>query len=471
MSPARRRRNHLHVARALERLHPHDPGPLSGQVAAHFEQAGAADQAVTWYVRAAEAAQQLHANGEAVRLWGRALDLLRAQPETAERMAREFALLAALLAPLGAVEGFASGRLAELQRHALAVARTLGVEPAPQLLRSLAIASLSHADFEAAQRFGEQLQARGARDGDDVLVVEGEYVLGVASFWTCEFDDARRHFGAAVERYRPEHRCTHLVRYGFDPKVICLSRLGNTLWYLGRPAEACRARDAALALADEIGHPVSRAIALVFAGMLAIEMGDHERVRADAAALAAEHEEHAGMQPRITAEALAGFIDVLDGQEEIGIARIRRTLDDVRGSDHAPGMRACLVRVLLEACAVAGKPREGLVTVDLALRLGNAARICEAEAHRLRAEFLAALGASEQEIETELGRALEIAHRQGAISLELRVASSLLRWRLAGGDGSGASEARALLAAIVARLPEARDLHLPPEVAEPRDRG
>ncbi|MGH2532664.1 MAG: ATP-binding protein [Thermomicrobiales bacterium] len=415
LSPARRRRNHLHVALALERLHPHDPGPLSGQMAAQFEQAGAVDQAVTSYVRAAEAAQHLHANGEAIRLWDRALDLLRTLPETPERQARELAVLSALPAPLGSVEGFASERLAEVYRRALDVARTLGVEPTPPLLRSLAVASLSHADFEAARRFGEQIHARGRRDADSVLVVEGEYVLGIAAFWSGEFEVARGHFESAVARYRPEHSRTHLVRYGFDPKVICLSRLGNTLWFLGRPAAACRARDAALALADEIGHPVSRAIALVFAAMLSLEMGDYARLRADAAALAAEREERAGMQSRISAESLAGF---LDGREGIGIARIRRALDDVHGLDHAPGMRAYLARVLLEARAAAGNPREGLAAVDLTLQLGGAARICEVDAHRLRGEFLAALGAPAQEIETEFARALDVARRQGAIALD-----------------------------------------------------
>src|SRR3712207_2947495 len=44
LSPARRRHHHLRVARALERLH--DPGPVSGQLAMHYERAGAADEAV-----------------------------------------------------------------------------------------------------------------------------------------------------------------------------------------------------------------------------------------------------------------------------------------------------------------------------------------------------------------------------------------------------------------------------------------
>src|SRR5205085_9853911 len=149
----------------------------------------------------------------------------------------------------------------------------------PPLLRSLALASLAQGDFDLAQGFGERLHARGARDGDDVLLVESTYVLGIAAFWSGEFEAARRHFEAAVERYRPEHRRAHLLLYGQDPKVVCLSRLGNTLWFLGRANAAILARDAALELAEEIGNPYSRWVALVFSAMLALELRHVEQIR------------------------------------------------------------------------------------------------------------------------------------------------------------------------------------------------
>jgi predicted ATPase len=78
VSPARSRRDHLRVAGALERLQPHAPAAVSGQIAEHYERAGSVERAVTWYERAAEAAQGLHVNAEAVRLLERALELLRA---------------------------------------------------------------------------------------------------------------------------------------------------------------------------------------------------------------------------------------------------------------------------------------------------------------------------------------------------------------------------------------------------------
>jgi DNA-binding SARP family transcriptional activator len=425
MSPAQRRRHHLRVAKALERLHPHDTGPVSGELAAHYERAGAADQAVAWYVRAAEAAQQLHADVEAIRLLERGLDLLRTLPQTADRRVRELAILTALPVPLAAVEGYASARLTTVHRGALDLAHALGVEPAPPLLRSLALQSLSRGEFEAARRFGERLRARGERDADGVLLVEGEYVLGIAAFWQAEFEGARQHFEAAVERYGPEHTHVHLLHYGLDPKVVCLSRLGNTLWFLGLPEEARRARDAALALADQIRHPYSRGVALVFGALLALEMREPERLRELAAALASQRGEDSSPPNHLFAQVLGGYVDVLDGRRTDGVARIQRALDGAGNADHAPGMRGSLLRVLVEACAAAGDARAGLAAAERALDLGGAARIWEAELRRRRAEFLSALGAPAAEVESELARALEVARRQGARSYELRVAASL----------------------------------------------
>ena len=151
-------------------------------------------QAIDWYRRAAEAAQRLHASAEAARLLDRALDLLGLLPETSQRGTREIAILAALPAVLGMAEGFASPRLADVHRRALELASTLGIELPPPLLRSLAIASLSQSDFARAQWFGQQLHARGEHNADDVLLVESDYVLGIAAFWQGELVVARRRF-------------------------------------------------------------------------------------------------------------------------------------------------------------------------------------------------------------------------------------------------------------------------------------
>jgi DNA-binding SARP family transcriptional activator len=76
MSAARRRLLHRHAARALEVLHAAALDPVSYQVAAHYERAGLPEQAVPYYLRAAEVARQVYANEEAVALLQRGLALV-----------------------------------------------------------------------------------------------------------------------------------------------------------------------------------------------------------------------------------------------------------------------------------------------------------------------------------------------------------------------------------------------------------
>ena len=430
LGPARRRQLHLQVAAALERLHTADPAAVSAQLASHYDRAAAAGEAVRWYVSAAEAAQRLHANAEAVRLLERALELARGMDEGADRAELELALLTALPAPLVAVEGYLSDRVTAVHERALERAEALGVEPEAPLVRSLALASLARSDFETARAFGEQLRARGEREGDDVLWVESAYVLGVAAYWQGRLEAAQAHFEAAVERCRPEQWTAHLLLYAQDPEVICLTRLAHTLWILGHDEEAGRARDAGLALADERGHPYSRAVAEIWAAVLALDQRDEGRLRSFVQALEAGEPGRGPAQQRLAAEAFAGLVDVLDGRTNEGVERVRRALDDARSAEPAaPGFHGILMRVLLEAHTTAGTTEAGLAAADEALEMGGGAQLWEPETRRLRAEFLAELGAAPQEVEAELTRALEAAERQGGQAFARRIRESLDRFR------------------------------------------
>lgn len=67
LSRTRRRWLHGRVARALEALHADDLETVSGQIAAHYEQAGKPQAAIAFYRQAATAAQRIYANDEAIR--------------------------------------------------------------------------------------------------------------------------------------------------------------------------------------------------------------------------------------------------------------------------------------------------------------------------------------------------------------------------------------------------------------------
>ena len=78
VSPARRRLLHRRVAETLARRHAGDLDAVSGQIAGHYERAGLAEQAISCYRRAAEAARYVYANEDAITYYQRGIVLLEA---------------------------------------------------------------------------------------------------------------------------------------------------------------------------------------------------------------------------------------------------------------------------------------------------------------------------------------------------------------------------------------------------------
>ena len=309
LSPPRRRQAHLAAARALER----SENAAAAAVALHYENAGATAEAIRWHERAAEAAQWLHAHADADRALERALVLSEGLPPGPDTARRQLRLLTARPAPLLSLEGYASERMNRVHTRALRLAGQLGSEPEPPLMWSLAMAALARGKWEPAREFGERLRARAERDDDQVLWVESDYLRGIAAYWPGRLTQARSHFEAAMERFRPERRRAHVLRYGQDPELLVRLRLAHTLWLLGHPGEADRQRDLALRAAGESAHAYSRAVAWIWAAIVAVDRGEIAEFRRHARALAAEPADEGPAQVRLAAELFAGHLAVLEG--------------------------------------------------------------------------------------------------------------------------------------------------------------
>ncbi|HEY7077065.1 MAG TPA: AAA family ATPase [Solirubrobacteraceae bacterium] len=429
LSPPRRRAAHLAVARALER----GGGAAPRELARHYESAGAVPEAVRWHERAAEAAQWLHAHADAVHALERALALSEALPPGPDTAGLQLRLLTALPAPLLALEGYGSERIDRVHARALALADRLGAEPEPPLIWSQAMAALVRGDWDAAGRHGAQLRARAERDGDGVLAVESDYIAGIAAYWPGRLERARAHFEAAMRRFEPRRRNAHVLRYGQDPELVVRLRLAHVLWLLGDDEGADTQRDLGLAAAERSTHPYSRAVAWAWAAIIAMDRGDAARIREHLRTLEAAARDDDPPQTRLPAEAFAGHLDVLAGRAAAGLARVRGVRERVlREGPPAPGLPGVLTRMLLEDHALAGEAEAGLALADEALVMGRGAEVFEAEIRRLRATFLAALGAPADE---ELRRALAVARRQGARAYERRVRGTLAE-RRAGHDAA-----------------------------------
>ena len=93
---------------------------------------------------------------------------------------------------------------------------------------------------------------------------------------------------------------------------MCLSRLANTLWFLGHADDARAACHQALGQATQANHPFSANVVNIFAAMLAVDLAEHDAVAGYAAALWRDRDRSRVFE--INAEAMTGYADVVAGQ-------------------------------------------------------------------------------------------------------------------------------------------------------------
>jgi predicted ATPase len=233
------------------------------------------------------------------------------------------------------------------------------------------------------------------------------------------------------------------------------------LWCLGYPDQALERSDAALALAQELSHPFSRAWALCFTARFhqfrRERQVTQERVEA-AITLSTEQEFPLWVA---LGTILQGWALFEQGKNEVGIVQMRQGLAAYRHT----GMewdRPYFLSLLAEAYGKVGQAEEGLTVLAEALATVEKSeeRRWEAELYRLKGTLtLQVKGQSlksevEEEAEACFHKAIEIARCQSAKSLELRAVMSLAHLWLPQGRRA---EARQLLAEVYGWFTEGFD--------------
>ena len=233
---------------------------------------------------------------------------------------------------------------------------------------------------------------------------------------------------------------------GFGANAFCR-------WLTGSPDQAVVSAREGLTLAERVGDPFGLALARTWAAFV-------HQFRRDLDALTAEveglevlaHEQ--GFQLWIAwARIFRGFLAAARGDEAGGIDLIEQGLEDLATMGHllfVPYFLGIFAETQLDLGRV--DAAEQRVIEALALVERRDERWWEAELHRLEGEIVLAASDGErgEEAEACFRRALEVAGRQGATSLELRAALSLSRLERS-------PDAHQLLGEIVGRFTEGHD--------------
>jgi predicted ATPase len=310
--------------------------------------------------------------------------------------------------------------------------------------------------LHTARELGDTLLRLAQQAHDPALAVVAHYVLGVTWFSLGALSAARQHLEEAIAHYTPDQRRAPVFRMGYDLGVGCRGFAARTLWSLGYPEQALARLHEALALAHELSHPFSLAFARCWAAFVSQFRRDVPAVHEQAEAAVALATEQGFPQWAALGTGLRGWALALQGQGEAGMAQVRQGITASRATGAALNV-PYLCTLLAEVSAHLGHTDDGLQALAEAHTLVEQQdeRWWEAEIHRLRGVLLLRQpGTPQAEVETWLQRALDVARRQEAKSLELRAAMSLARlWQQQGKR----AEARELLAPIYGWFTEGFD--------------
>ncbi len=450
LTEAERAYLHEKVGTVLEALYGERAAEISIQLARHFEQAGLAEKAIDYLRQAGETAGRQSANDEAIAHLTKALELLEALPPSPERELRELGFRTTLGPLLMAARGWVAPETEATYARARELCRRTGRDA--QLFPVLWGLWQFHnvaGELEKARGMAEELLDLARRLEDPALLPAAHRALGETAFWLGDLEGARAHCEQGCGLYDPGKHRSHGYLYGLDSGVICRGFWSWTLWCLGYPDQALDKARQTEALARDLAHPFSLGLARYYVAGCHLWRGEVAAAREWAASTLALADEEGFAMLRHMGSHVHGWALVKDGEAEDGVAELRRVLEGWEGGLAWSLFAATLAESLLEAGDAEGALEA--VADGLATSERTEDRVWLAELHRLRGEALARRGADAGEAETCFRRAVDVARRQDAKSLELRAAASLARLLE---DSRRSGEGRRILAAVYGAFTE-----------------
>jgi len=460
----RRIQLHRRIGRREEEGYGERAGEIAAELAVHFEQGRDYRRGVQYLRQAAENALRRSAHREAINHLIKGLELLKALPDIPERIQQELTLQVTLGAALMATKGYAAPEVEEAYTRARELCQQVG--ETPQLftaLWGLWVFYCVRGELQTARELGEQLLSLAQSAQDPALFLEAYVALGLTLFCLGELAPALAHLEQGIALYDPQQHRSHAFIYGQDPGMICLSWAALALWFLGYPDQALKRSHEALTLVRELSHPHSLAYALSFAAGVHQLRREGQAAQEQAEAVMALSSEQGFALWLAMGTVLRGWVLAEQERGEEGIVQICQGL--AAGQATGAGiLRPYFLALLAEAYGKKGQTEDGLIVLaeTLAGVHKNAERFYEAELYRIKGELLQKAESRRQKAGSEIRKeaeecfhkAIDLARRQNAKSLELRATMSLARlWQQQGKK----TKARRLLAGIYGWFTEGFD--------------
>jgi class 3 adenylate cyclase/tetratricopeptide (TPR) repeat protein len=452
---SRRQQLHARIAATLEDQFPDIVVAQPALLAWHCAEAGLAEKAVAYWLKAGRQAMAGSATTEAAAQLRKGLDALTGLPDGPRRRALELGLQLTL----GSVLTFTKGMSAPDVGETIAQARVLVEQlDRPEDLVWLNLKEIgfhyTRSEHKLALSLAEQIEKNAEARNDVRAQLVGRCLNGLIRLHLGDFVAAR----ALLERCHgladPAHRDLG-AGIPEDPyaKYKMLAYLADTLAVLGYIDQARSRLEEALSEARRVRHAQTLAGVLLHANWIAwiTCAPEMRRYAEELLAISTEHRfpSHLGFATAAHGASLTALRQAHEGRRLLtqGLEALRAT----RTVINIPVM----LMMLAEAHAMVGQPADGLNCLAEAARIIETTdeRVNEAELHRLRGDALNATG-DPSAAERSYHQALAVAKLQNAKLFELRASISLARlWCKQNRRG----EARDLLAPIYGWFTEGFD--------------
>jgi predicted ATPase len=299
-----------------------------------------------------------------------------------------------------------------------------------------------------AQRFYALAAERS--DPNDRLI--GERMIGTSQHYRGDLLSARRHLERVLAHVASAQKW-QFVRFQVDPWAGARAYLARILWLQGLSDQAMRTAESSVADARATDNAISLGHALLVAACpIALWIGDLAAAKCYTEMLLDHSTSHALPRWRVYGLGYQGMLVIRRGDLSTGLRLLRAAFSEPAGAGSVPRLIAL---PMAEALGRAGQIADGLPAIEEAIMRSERTeeRWLIAELLRIKGGLLLlqdAPGAAAA-AEGQFRQALDWARRQGALSWELRAATSLARlWR----DQHRVTEARALLGPVYGRFAE-----------------
>ncbi|HET7910857.1 MAG TPA: AAA family ATPase [Pseudolabrys sp.] len=453
---SRRQRLHGQIARTMEEKFPDIVMTQPEIVAHHFTEAGFAEPAINYWLKAGNLALSRSANA-AVSHLQQGLKLIPGIEDPTLRNKSELLLQTSLGNSLRATTGWSSDSVRHAYTRALHLCRESGLdEHTFPAVFGLWTWNFLRASLREAQALAEYLLNTAERVADSAYEVLAREALGFTLFAQGQFAAAHTELERGISLCEDSKAAAYLDLSAQDPRVHVRSYDSMTLWFCGFPDQALRLCAEARRYADVSRHPFSEAMARTISLRVHQLRGEASVVAGQANAAIAFCEEHEFVHYLAMAVILRGWARALQGEFEDGIAEIREGLEKERAIG-ALLFDSYSLGLLADACIrnkQYGQALEFLEQAQSRLEEENSSHFYAAEIFRLLGETYLRSNKDLDQAEHYFSKGLKVAREQKARSLELRLCLSMCDLH---DSGQSAGKCRAQLGAVYGTFTEGFD--------------